>query len=144
LSEGDSAARRAGLEPQQYLLLLAVRGLPEGLEATIQVLAARLMLKHNSTVELINRLERRGYVSRAPSRKDRRCVLVKLLSRGERVVEQVARERLTELRAGGEALADALDALLARKPKSRTRYREKHSQTSHGQTKKQGNKRGQR
>jgi DNA-binding MarR family transcriptional regulator len=61
LSEGDAAARREGLEPQQYLLLLAVRGLPEGTKATIQVLAERLMLKHNSTVELIDRLETHGY-----------------------------------------------------------------------------------
>ena len=114
LSEGDEAARRAGLEPQQYLLLLAVRGLPEGAQATVQTLAERLMLKHNSTVELINRLQTRGYVSRSHSPTDRRCVLVRLLPRGEKLVERVARERLTELRAGGEALADALDTLLER------------------------------
>ena len=77
--------RRAawGLEPQQYLLLLAVRGLPEGTKATIQGLAERLMLKHNSTVELIDRLETHGYVRRSQSREDRRCVLVKLLPRGK-------------------------------------------------------------
>jgi DNA-binding MarR family transcriptional regulator len=118
LSEGDAAARRAGLEPQQYLLLLAVRGLPEGAKATIQVLAQRLMLKHNSTVELIDRLEMHGYLRRSQSRQDRRCILVKLLPRGKRLVERVARERLTELRGGGEALSDALDTLLGRKPNS--------------------------
>ena len=118
LSEGDAAARRAGLEPQQYLLLLAVRGLPEGAKATIQVLAQRLMLKHNSTVELIDRLETHGYLRRSQSREDRRCILVKLLPRGKQLVERVARERLTELRGGGEALSDALDTLLGRKPDS--------------------------
>lgn len=116
LSEGDAAAHRWGLEPQQYLLLLAVRGLPQGMKATIQGLAERLMLKHNSTVELIDRLETKGYVSRRQSREDRRCVLVKLLPRGEELVERVARERLKELRAGGEALSEALDTLLERKP----------------------------
>src|SRR5713101_5156933 len=30
VGEGDAMARAAGLEPQQYLLLLALRGLPEG------------------------------------------------------------------------------------------------------------------
>jgi DNA-binding MarR family transcriptional regulator len=119
LSEGDAAARREGLEPQQYLLMLAVRGLPEGTKATIHVLAERLMLKHNSTVELIDRLETHGYVYRSQSREDRRCILVKLLPRGERLVERVARERLTELRAGGEALSEALDTLLGREPNSR-------------------------
>ena len=118
LSEGDAAARREGLEPQQYLLLLAVRGLPEGAKATIQVLAQRLMLKHNSTVELIDRLETHGYLRRSQSREDRRCILVKLLPRGKQLVERVARERLTELRGGGEALSVALDTLLGRKPDS--------------------------
>jgi DNA-binding MarR family transcriptional regulator len=118
LSEGDAAARRARLEPQQYLLLLAVRGLPQGAKATIQVLAQRLMLKHNSTVELIDRLETHGYLRRSQSREDRRCILVKLLPRGKQLVERVARERLTELRGGGEALSDALDTLLGRKPNS--------------------------
>jgi len=118
LSEGDAAARREGLEPQQYLLLLAVRGLPQGAKATIQALAERLMLKHNSTVELIDRLETHGYLRRSQSREDRRCILVKLLPRGKQLVERVARERLTELRGGGEALSDALDTLLGRKPNS--------------------------
>jgi DNA-binding MarR family transcriptional regulator len=118
LADGDAAARRVGLEPQQYLLLLAVRGLPKGAKATIQVLAERLMLKHNSTVELINRLETRGYLRRSQSGEDRRCVLVKLLPRGQQLVEQVARQRLIEMRAGGEALSAALDRLVGRKPNS--------------------------
>jgi DNA-binding MarR family transcriptional regulator len=116
LGEGDAAARRVGLEPQQYLLLLAVRGLPENVAATVQTLAERLMLRHNSTVELIDRLEAHGYVRRSRSEDDRRCVLVELLPRGEKLVELVARQRLTELRAGGVALAKALDALLERRP----------------------------
>ena len=56
LQEGDDIARKAQLEPQQYLLLLAVRGLPEGQEATIRTLAERLSLRHQSTVELVDRM----------------------------------------------------------------------------------------
>jgi DNA-binding MarR family transcriptional regulator len=115
LREGDAAADRLGIEPQQYLLLLALRGLPEGMEATVQTLAERLMLKHNSTVELIDRLEKRGYVSRRRSRTDRRSVLIALRPRGKKIVEKVVRHRITELRAGGAALVDALDALLGRR-----------------------------
>jgi DNA-binding MarR family transcriptional regulator len=120
LQEGDAAARRAGLEPQQYLLMLALRGLPEGVEATVQTLAERLMLKHNSTVELVDRLETHGYVRRRRSRNsnDRRWVLVELLPRGEKLVERVARQRLTELRAEGAELVNALNALLGRNSKS--------------------------
>ena len=110
--EGDAVARSAGLEPQQYLLLLAIRGLPEGEEATIRELADRLVLKHHSTVELIDRLETHGYVRRNRSRDDRRRVLVSLLPRGEKLLEQVARHRISELRSSGTALVYAISALL--------------------------------
>ena len=114
LREGDAKARALGLEPQQYLMLLAIRGLPEGSEATIQTLAERLALKHHSAVELIDRLETHGYVRRTRSRDDRRRVFVTLLPRGERLLEQVARNRISELRTSGEALVGAIEALLDR------------------------------
>jgi len=110
--EGDAVARSAGLEPQQYLLLLAIRGLPEGAEATIRDLADRLALKHHSAVELIDRLETHDYVRRNRSRDDRRRVLVSLLPRGEKLLEQVARHRIRELRSSGTALVYAISALL--------------------------------
>jgi DNA-binding MarR family transcriptional regulator len=112
VGEGDAVARAAGLEPQQYMLLLALRGLPEGVEATIRTLAERLALKHHSAVELIDRLETHGYVRRSRSRDDRRRVLVALLPRGEKLLEQVARDRIGELRASGAALVNAISALL--------------------------------
>jgi DNA-binding MarR family transcriptional regulator len=110
--EGDAVARAAGLEPQQYLLLLAIRGLPDNEEATIRALADQLALKHHSAVELIDRLEAHGYVRRSRSRDDRRRVLVSLLPRGEKLLEQVARHRIGELRASGTALVNAISALL--------------------------------
>src|SRR5260370_39484514 len=70
VGEGDATARAAGLEPQQYLLLLALRGRPEGEEATIRTLADRLARKHHSAVELIDRLEVHGYVRRTRKRED--------------------------------------------------------------------------
>jgi DNA-binding MarR family transcriptional regulator len=112
VGEGDAAARAAGLEPQQYLLLLALRGLPEGVEATIRTLAERLALKHHSAVELIDRMETHGYVRRSRNRDDRRQVLVALLPRGEKLLEQVAHDRISELRASGAALVNAISALL--------------------------------
>lgn len=112
LSEGDSAARDAGLEPQQYLLLLMIRGLPKGQEATIRTLAERLALKHHSAVELIDRLEMHGLVRRTRGRHDRRRVMVSLLPRGERMLEDVARQRINELRSYGHELVGAIDQLL--------------------------------
>jgi len=98
VGEGDAAARAAGL--------------PVGVEATIRTLAERLALKHHSAVELIDRLEAHGYVRRSRGRDDRRRVLVTLLPRGEKLLEQVARDRIGELRASGAALVNAISALL--------------------------------
>jgi DNA-binding MarR family transcriptional regulator len=120
LGEGDAAARAAGLEPQQYLLLLMIRGLPAGEQATIRTLAERLSLKHHSAVELIDRLEAHGYVRRTRARDDRRRVLVSLLPRGERMLADVARQRINELRSHGHQLVRAIDQLLdqPRKPRN--------------------------
>jgi DNA-binding MarR family transcriptional regulator len=115
LKEGDAAARSAGLEPQQYVMLLAIRGLPEDAPEKIQTLADRLALKHHSAVELIDRLEQRGLVRRARGRVDRRQVLVSLSSKGHRLLERVVRQRIVELRAHGRELVRAIGALLDRR-----------------------------
>jgi DNA-binding MarR family transcriptional regulator len=123
LREGDAKARATGLEPQQYLLLLALRGLPSGADATIRTLAERLVLKHHSVVELVDRLVSHGYVRRVRSREDRRKVLVALLPRGVKLVERVARDRISEWRASGVKLVTAIDALLEPKSQERLHYR---------------------
>ena len=112
LQEGDTKAKQAGLEPQQYLLLLAVRGLPTGKEATISALAERLALRHHSTVELVDRMEAHGYVKRVRGREDRRQVLVSLQPRGAKLLERVVEQRIIELRANGRELVAAIGALL--------------------------------
>jgi DNA-binding MarR family transcriptional regulator len=130
LSQADAAAHRAGLEPQQYQLLLAIRGLPEGLDATVQALAERMALKHNSTVELIDRMEAHGYVHRRQSDADRRRVLVSIRPLGERLLEKVAAERLGELRSDGAALLHAMNSLLNPNGRSRRQRPRKRHQSS--------------
>jgi len=112
LQEGDATARDAGLEPQQYLLLLAIRGLQAGQEPSIRALADRLALRHHSTVELIDRLEAHGLVKRTRGREDRRQVLVSLQTRGEKLLEKVVAKRIVELRSHGHALVAAISKLL--------------------------------
>jgi len=128
LQEGDVTAKQAGLEPQHYLLLLAIRGLPDRQEATISALADRLSLRHHSTVELLDRMEAHGYVKRIRGREDRRQVLVSLQARGEKLLEKVVEQRIIELRANGRALVASISALLEsrrrgskRKPERRGR-----------------------
>jgi DNA-binding MarR family transcriptional regulator len=115
LGEGDTTSRRVGLEPQQYLALLTIRGLPDGQAATIRVLSERLALRHHSTVELIDRMEKHGYLKRKKSTEDRRAVIVTLEPRGEKLLEEVVRRRIIELRAEGRALVEAIGALLEQK-----------------------------
>ena len=123
LREGDAKARAAGLEPQQYVLLLALRGLPSNIDATIVNLAERMMLKHHSVVELVDRLAAHGFVRRIRSRDDRRKVLVSLLPRGVKLVEEVARQRISELRSSGAQLVAAIGALLKAKRKVKVKTR---------------------
>src|SRR5258707_6403763 len=108
LQEGDATARQAGLEPQQYLLLLAIRGLEPGQEASIRKLADRLALRHHSTVELIDRMEAHGFVKRTRGRENRRQVLGSLQPRGEKLLERVVAQRLVELGLHGRALGEAI------------------------------------
>jgi DNA-binding MarR family transcriptional regulator len=118
LNVSEQAARAAGLEPQQYLLLLALRGLPEGKQATILTLAERLQLRHHSVVGLIDRLEKRGLVRRVQGKEDRRKVLISLTTRGEQILDHLARKRLAELRATGPELVRALGAVIGATRKS--------------------------
>jgi DNA-binding MarR family transcriptional regulator len=123
LREGDAASLKAGLEPQQYLLLLTVKGMPEGREATIQSLSEWLVLRHHSVVELTDRMEAHGFVKRTRSTRDRRNVIVSLSPRGEKLLQRVVKQRIGELRARGQALVESISALLESKARTNPKLR---------------------
>ena len=112
LNGSEEAARASGLEPQQYLLLLALRGLPLGSEATIRELAERMQLRHHSVVELADRLERRSLLRRERSRDDRRQVILHLTPRGEKILTRLAEQRIAELRTAAPVLVRSLTAVM--------------------------------
>ena len=118
LNGSEEAARGAGLEPQQYLLLLALRGLPLGSVASIRQLAERMQLRHHSVVELVNRLEKRALLRRERSRTDRRQVIVSLTPRGEKILTRLAKQRIAELRTAAPVLVRALTAVIRSTQKS--------------------------
>lgn len=107
----EETARRAGIHPQQYQLLLAIRGLPRGQEARIGNLAERLQLEHHSAVELINRAERRGLVMRAGDHNDRRQVIVHLTSSGETLLKKLAHRHRVEIKSVTPYMVKALQVL---------------------------------
>lgn len=108
----EQAARRAGFEPQQHQLLLTVKGMPEGTQATIKELAERLQLKHQSVVELVNRLVERKLVMRQRDPSDQRRVLVTLTQQGEKALRDISTYTLAELRLTGPALIEAVLVLI--------------------------------
>jgi DNA-binding MarR family transcriptional regulator len=111
----EYACHGQGLEPRQYQLLLAVRGLPEGVEPTVGELARRLLLRHHSTVELVDRLERLEVVRRERSVKDARQVYVRLTPKGESLLRSLAIAHRRELELSGLELARALERILSTK-----------------------------
>jgi len=93
----EQIARRHGITPRQYLLLLHVKGYPGRDWATIGELAERLQAKHHGVVALVSRCEKQGFVERRRSSEDRRRIEIRLLEKGERVLERLARLHRAEL-----------------------------------------------
>jgi len=104
----ERAVQASRLERGQYQLMLAIKGMPEGVRPRIRELANRMQIQHHSTVELINRLESKKYVRRERAEDDRREVLLALTPKGERVLEELALHHHEELRTAGPSLVSAL------------------------------------
>jgi DNA-binding MarR family transcriptional regulator len=108
----EQAARDAGLDPQQHELLLAIRGVSGG-TPSVGELAQNLQIRHHSTVELIDRCERRGLVRRVPASDDRRRVLVELTPAGKKLLRPLAVHLREAWKLYGPLIAEALQELLA-------------------------------
>jgi DNA-binding MarR family transcriptional regulator len=94
----EDAAAGVGLTSQHYQAMLVLRACPEDRHLTIAELAAELLIKHNSAVELADRLVHEGLVVRQPSRADRRKVELCLTRRGREVLAKLAATHRVELR----------------------------------------------
>jgi DNA-binding MarR family transcriptional regulator len=92
----EAAAHEAGLTPAQHQLLLAVRG-HDG-DPTVGDVAAHLMLRHHSAVELIGRAERGGLLERRIDPTDHRMVRLSLSAAAEAQLEELSAAHLEELR----------------------------------------------
>lgn len=118
LAFSDHAVHAAGLERGQYQLMLAIKGIPEGMRPRIRNLANRLRVQHNSAVEMINRLEAGGYVSRERAENDRREVLLALTAKGEKVLAELALHHHEELQSAAPQLVAALRSVMKGKRRS--------------------------
>src|SRR5437764_8479647 len=103
LRQSERVARRSGLTPQRYLLLLMIKGAPDGSgQSTVTELARRMQLAQSTVTELVSRAEESGLVEREQSGRDGRVAYLRLTTEGDRRLElsftglSIEREQLHE------------------------------------------------
>ena len=104
------------LSPTQYNVLRILRGAPEGLPCG--EIASRMITRDPDITRLLDRLEKRGLISRSRETKDRRMVLTRitpegleLLARLDEPVQEAHRKQLGHL--GRERLRTLTELLRA-------------------------------
>ena len=111
----DWVLKAADLSQTQYNVLRILRGAPEGLPCG--EIASRMITRDPDVTRLLDRMEKRGLISRARESRDRRLVLarltfegLKLVNRLDEPVQKIHRKQLGHM--GKERLL-ALAELLA-------------------------------
>jgi DNA-binding MarR family transcriptional regulator len=101
----------AGLSPEQYEALLAIKASssPEGL--TISQLSERLQVKHHSAINIVDRLVKKNLIRREASERDRRQRHLELTPAGGRLIQELAAVHHKELRKRSEEMIKALKRL---------------------------------
>jgi len=108
LRQSERVARQSGLTPQRYLLLLMIKGAPDGSgRSTVTELARRMQLAQSTITELVSRAEESGLVTREQSGRDGRVAYLRLTPEGDRRLER----SFTGLATEREQLRQAVDHL---------------------------------
>lgn len=100
----ETAARQAGITPQQHQAILAIAGFPDQDQITVSELAERLQIRHHSAVGLVDRLVVQDLVVREPGEADRREVYISLTPQGNDILAQLSTAHRQELRRIGPQL----------------------------------------
>lgn len=98
----EEQARVEGITPQQYQVLLAIKGQPDRDWVSISDLAESLQLKHHAMVGLVDRCQTAGLVQRGSDPNDGRVVRVSLTQSGHDLLVRVAEKNKDELKAAPE------------------------------------------
>src|SRR5579884_595834 len=88
-SRSETSARALDVTPQQHQALLAIRGHAGPEKLSVGRLAEHLFIKHNSAVELIDRLVEKGLLAREEDPLDRRRMRLELSSRAHQLLDQL-------------------------------------------------------
>jgi DNA-binding MarR family transcriptional regulator len=111
LSFSKKAAGDAGLRPQQYQALLAIKAHERSQGMAVKDLAAELLIGQSTAVELVDRLEDMGLIVRTGSSEDARVTLATLTERANQVLGNLAAVHRDELRRQIPALIALLSRL---------------------------------
>ena len=110
MRKSERNARQSGLTPQRYLLLLMIKGAPNGSErSTVTELSEHLQLAQSTVTELVRRAEETGLLKREQSASDGRVAYLQLTEEGDRRLMQAFttnEEERQELRAAIAHLED--------------------------------------
>ena len=101
----EETVRSHGVTPQQYQLMLALKGFPGRDWAVVRELADRLQLRHHSVVELVDRAQAQGLVHRTSDPDDARAVRVVLTEQGEQLLGRLSALHRDQLRRMDTVLA---------------------------------------
>jgi DNA-binding MarR family transcriptional regulator len=93
----EEQAKAAGLTPAQHQLLLAIRGHGDPRGPTVGEVADYLLLRHHSTVELVDRADSAGLVTRRRDPDDHRVVRLQVTKMGAKRLEALSALHLEEL-----------------------------------------------
>ena len=122
LASSERIARREGVSPAQYKLILFAEATPEDRSPAIGDLAERMQVEHQSAVGLVDRTEKAGLVRRRRDPDNGRRVLVEMTPKGSRLLMRLAREHFATIEALGSAFLPPLrhrTRARARKPPDR-------------------------
>jgi DNA-binding MarR family transcriptional regulator len=116
LAFSEKAAVKAGLTPQQHQLMLAIKGAPGRESLSIGEIAERLMVRHHTIVELVDRLVDLGLVARAADPHDGRKIQVVLTRNGNSIIDKLSSIHVEELKNIKPTLRKLLKVFEARPP----------------------------
>ncbi len=88
--KGREIVSQYAITPPQFV---ALQWLEELGDITIGDLSNRLYLAFSTTTDLVDRMEKNELVQRVRDEKDRRVVVVHLLEKGERIIQEVIEKR---------------------------------------------------
>ena len=112
LSFSEAASEELGVPAQQYQLIQVIASAPSDRAATVSYIAERMLLRHNSAVELVDRAERSGLVERVADESDHRRSLLQITAEAEAVLTQLVSRHIAELQREGPALVRALQTII--------------------------------